>query len=95
MTDVGRPLRAALARAFALPALRPTRGRARRATARASCSSRSSAGAAIESVIIPDPPRLTACISSQAGCAMGCQFCATARLGLQRNLSAPSRSPAS
>ena len=26
-----------------------------------------------------DPPRLTACISSQAGCAMGCAFCATAR----------------
>ena len=57
-------------------------------TAPASCSSRSKPGRAVESVIIPDPPRLTACISSQAGCAMGCAFCATARLGLQRNLSA-------
>ena len=46
------------------------------------------AGAAFESVLIPDPPRLTLCISSQAGCGMGCAFCATARLGLLRNLSA-------
>jgi 23S rRNA (adenine2503-C2)-methyltransferase len=46
------------------------------------------AHAAIESVLIPDPPRLTLCISSQAGCGMGCAFCATARLGLLRNLSA-------
>jgi 23S rRNA (adenine2503-C2)-methyltransferase len=44
--------------------------------------------AAIESVLIPDPPRLTLCISSQAGCGLGCTFCATARLGLVRNLSA-------
>lgn len=44
--------------------------------------------AAIESVLIPDPPRLTLCISSQAGCGMGCAFCATARLGLLRNLNA-------
>lgn len=33
-------------------------------------------------------PRTTLCISSQAGCAMGCTFCATARMGLIRNLSA-------
>ena len=44
--------------------------------------------AAIESVLISDPPRLTLCISSQAGCGMGCAFCATARLGLRRDLSA-------
>jgi 23S rRNA (adenine2503-C2)-methyltransferase len=43
-------------------------------------------GVQVESVIIPDPPRLTLCISSQAGCGMGCTFCATARLGLLRNL---------
>jgi len=45
-------------------------------------------GGKIESVLIPDSPRLTLCISSQAGCGMGCEFCATARLGLQRNLTA-------
>jgi len=45
-------------------------------------------GAEIESVIIPAEDRNTLCISSQAGCAMACQFCATARMGLRRNLSA-------
>ena len=42
----------------------------------------------IESVIIPTDGRTTLCISSQAGCAMGCGFCATARMGLHRNLAA-------
>jgi 23S rRNA (adenine2503-C2)-methyltransferase len=45
-------------------------------------------GAEIESVIIPTDGRTTLCISSQAGCAMACQFCATARMGLHRNLAA-------
>jgi 23S rRNA (adenine2503-C2)-methyltransferase len=45
-------------------------------------------GAQIESVIIPADERTTLCISNQAGCAMGCQFCATARMGLHRNLAA-------
>jgi 23S rRNA (adenine2503-C2)-methyltransferase len=45
-------------------------------------------GAQIESVIIPTEDRTTLCISSQAGCAMACQFCATARMGLRRNLAA-------
>jgi 23S rRNA (adenine2503-C2)-methyltransferase len=43
-------------------------------------------GAAIESVLIPEATRLTLCISTQAGCGFGCAFCATARLGLKRNL---------
>ena len=42
----------------------------------------------IESVIIPADGRVTLCISSQAGCAMGCTFCATALMGLHRNLGA-------
>jgi 23S rRNA (adenine2503-C2)-methyltransferase len=45
-------------------------------------------GAAIESVLIPETKRLTLCISTQAGCGLGCAFCATARLGLKRNLAA-------
>jgi len=45
-------------------------------------------GTEIESVIIPTDDRTTLCISSQAGCAMACQFCATARMGLHRNLAA-------
>ena len=47
-------------------------------------------GSQIESVLIPAEmsERLTLCISSQVGCGMGCAFCATATLGLRRNLRA-------
>lgn len=46
-------------------------------------------GQLIESVLMPYADgRLTACISSQAGCAMGCVFCATGQMGFSRNLSA-------
>lgn len=45
-------------------------------------------GDAIESVLIPSGRRLTLCISSQAGCALGCVFCATGRMGFRRNLAA-------
>ncbi len=41
----------------------------------------------VESVLIPNGPRQTLCISSQVGCAMACSFCLTGRLGLTRNLS--------
>lgn len=40
----------------------------------------------VESVLIPENKRLTLCVSSQAGCALGCKFCATGRLGFKRNL---------
>ncbi len=43
-------------------------------------------GEMIESVLIPDGERLTLCISSQVGCAMGCRFCLTGKIGLKRNL---------
>jgi len=43
-------------------------------------------GEAIESVLIPSGSRRTLCISSQAGCALGCVFCATGRMGYRRNL---------
>jgi 23S rRNA (adenine2503-C2)-methyltransferase len=45
-------------------------------------------GDAIESVLIPERNRRTLCISSQVGCALGCIFCATGRMGFRRNLSA-------
>ncbi len=44
-------------------------------------------GDAIESVLIPSASRRTLCISSQAGCALRCSFCATGRMGFRRNLS--------
>ena len=45
-------------------------------------------GQYIESAYIPDRDRATLCVSSQAGCRMGCRFCATARQGLQHSLTA-------
>ncbi len=41
----------------------------------------------IESVMIPDEERFTLCVSSQAGCRMGCKFCMTGRQGFHGNLS--------
>ena len=45
-------------------------------------------GRTIESVLMPDyrEDRASGCISSQAGCAMGCDFCATTQTGFERNL---------
>lgn len=43
---------------------------------------------AIEAVMIPDGDRKTLCVSSQAGCRMGCRFCMTGRQGFHGNLSA-------
>ena len=45
-------------------------------------------GLIVESVLIPTPKRITACVSSQVGCSLDCKFCATARLKRMRNLSA-------
>ncbi len=45
-------------------------------------------GLAIESVLIPDEPRLTLCISTQVGCTVDCSFCLTGQMGLKRNLKA-------
>jgi len=44
-------------------------------------------GNAVESVFIPEDDRGTLCISSQAGCAVGCRFCSTGHQGFSRNLS--------
>ena len=43
-------------------------------------------GEQIEAVLIKDSKRMTICISSQVGCALGCQFCATGTMGIKRNL---------
>ena len=44
-------------------------------------------GNAVEAVMIPDEERATLCVSSQAGCKMGCKFCMTGRQGFHGNLS--------
>lgn len=43
-------------------------------------------GEQVEGVLIPTPKRVTACVSSQAGCSLSCKFCATGFLDLKRNL---------
>lgn len=43
-------------------------------------------GNRIESVLIPDKTRLTLCLSTQVGCAFGCQFCLTGKIGWKRDL---------
>ena len=87
MTDLPLAERTALEEAFRLTAP---------ATAKLSRSSDGTAkhlwrlddGELIESVLIPTKQRLTLCISSQAGCAMACTFCATGWMGYQRQLTA-------
>jgi hypothetical protein len=45
-------------------------------------------GLAVESVLIPGDGRLTACLSTQVGCPLGCRFCMTGKAGYRRNLRA-------
>lgn len=45
-------------------------------------------GERIETVLMPDGRRKTLCVSTQVGCSMNCEFCATAKLKLRRNLTA-------
>lgn len=45
-------------------------------------------GSQVESVLMYDQDRITVCVSSQVGCAMACDFCATAKMGFFRNLTA-------
>jgi 23S rRNA (adenine2503-C2)-methyltransferase len=86
-TELPITLRAALELAFPLPRLTlDTRQQSADGTRKYLW--RLQDGEAIESVLIPSGGRRTLCISSQAGCALGCTFCATGRMGFRRNLSA-------
>jgi 23S rRNA (adenine2503-C2)-methyltransferase len=85
MSDLPRGLREALGSQFALPRLSlDTRQRSADGTEK--FLFRLHDGQAIETVAIPDGGRLTLCISSQAGCALQCAFCATGAMGFARNL---------
>lgn len=87
MTNLPQSERLALAGSFAFTVLATDRV-SRSADGTAKHLWRLSDGELIESVLIPSGPRLTLCISSQAGCAMACTFCATGWLGYQRQLTA-------
>ena len=87
MTNLPAGLRAALAERFVMAELEVDRvSRSEDGTAKHLW--RLPDGELIESVLIPAGERLTLCISSQAGCAMGCTFCATGWAGFARQLSA-------
>ncbi len=85
MTELPKALRAALADAFSMP--RPAlQVRQTSSDGTEKFLFRLHDGQAIETVAIPEGNRLTLCISSQAGCALQCAFCATGAMGFQRNL---------
>ncbi|HEY7236696.1 MAG TPA: 23S rRNA (adenine(2503)-C(2))-methyltransferase RlmN [Gemmatimonadaceae bacterium] len=85
MTELPKSVREQLAAAFDLPRLSvAARQRSVDGTEKFLFMLRD--GQAIESVAIPEGDRLTLCISSQAGCALQCAFCATGAMGFQRNL---------
>jgi 23S rRNA (adenine2503-C2)-methyltransferase len=86
MTDLSKDLRRRLARQFVNRRLKTVR------TEDSSDGSRKylfelTDGRHVESVLIPERGHYTLCISSQVGCAMGCRFCMTGKMGLVRNLS--------
>lgn len=87
MTDLPRVEREALAEHFELTMLHPERI-SRSVDGTAKHLWRLADGKFIESVLIPTRSRLTLCISSQAGCAMACTFCATGWMGYERQLTA-------
>lgn len=86
MTNISRDLRSRLAQRFVFP-------KARIADRRISIDGTRKylfeveGGDLVESVMIKQPNRMTLCVSSQVGCAMGCKFCRTGTMGLKRSLS--------
>jgi 23S rRNA (adenine2503-C2)-methyltransferase len=86
MTDLPGPVRTALAAALPVGLQEVTRSVADDGhTVKWLWSLRG--GAQIETVLMHYPDRSTVCVSSQAGCAMACQFCATGQAGFDRQLS--------
>ena len=85
MTDLPKALRHELDTHFVIPRLAVmTRQKSSDGTEKFLFRLRD--GEAIETVAIPEGNRLTLCISSQAGCALQCAFCATGAMGFSRNL---------
>ena len=87
MTDIAAAHRQRLAERFS-PALSAPERVTESADGTKKYLFRTLEGHYVESAYIPDGERATLCVSSQAGCRMGCRFCATGRQGLQHSLSA-------
>ncbi len=87
MTDLPAALRTRLAATFVIP--RPQiESRQTSADGTTKFLLTLEDGRRIESVFIPDTPAMTLCVSTQVGCAMGCAFCLTGKMGLVRHLTA-------
>jgi 23S rRNA (adenine2503-C2)-methyltransferase len=85
MTELPKRLRDLLATEFSLPVL-AVAARQTSSDGTEKFLFRLADGEAIETVAIPEGDRLTLCVSSQAGCALQCAFCATGAMGFTRNL---------
>ena len=85
MTDLARPLREKLKLAAEVKGLAVS-AEHRSADGTIKWLFDVGAGDAVEAVFIPEDDRGTLCISSQAGCAVGCRFCSTGHQGFSRNL---------
>ena len=86
MTDFSAPLRASLSESYSIGAAGLERKVSSRLDGTRKYLVRFSDGESVEAVGLPAGDRLTVCFSTQAGCAMGCSFCATGRQGLSRSL---------
>ena len=85
MTDLARSLRTRLEGSAGIRPLRPA-GEHASADGTVKWLFDVGGGDVIESVFIPEADRGTLCVSSQAGCAVGCRFCSTGHQGFSRNL---------
>ncbi|MGV1098930.1 23S rRNA (adenine(2503)-C(2))-methyltransferase RlmN [Thiovibrio sp. JS02] len=85
MTDISKELRAELAERAVISRLLPE-VEEHSGDGSSKFGFRLADGSLIESVLIPEGDRLTLCVSSQVGCAMGCKFCLTGTMGFVRNL---------
>ncbi len=85
MTDISLRGRDVLKSKYCV-GLCPPKAEARSVDGTIKCLFEGKGGRDIEAVLIPDKDRATICVSSQAGCKMGCKFCMTGRQGFHGNL---------
>ncbi|MCI5065463.1 23S rRNA (adenine(2503)-C(2))-methyltransferase RlmN [bacterium] len=91
MTDIGKRDRERLRGVFSFPDLTPAHRAissdgTRKYLFAVSSGNEEGEGDRVESVMIKQPARMTLCVSSQVGCALGCTFCQTGTMGLTRHL---------
>lgn len=85
MSNLSKALRERLAQEFVIDKIQ-IEDRQRSSDGTIKYAFRLSNGNQVEGVLIPTPKRVTACVSSQAGCSLACKFCATGFLDLKHNL---------